>query len=105
VSSLAAVDYKDSRTSLAEQLHQACPDGIDFYFDNVVGSTLDAVLFKLNHGARDIVCGAISQYSNGDINSKRVQGPANSPRRTLPWRLTNSEVNRNIRVQLFEHFD
>jgi NADPH-dependent curcumin reductase CurA len=73
----AAVDYKDSSTSLAEQLDQACPDGIDFYFDNVGGSTLDAVLFKPNQGARVIICGAISQYSTGDINSKRVQGPAN----------------------------
>jgi NADPH-dependent curcumin reductase CurA len=27
--------------------------------------------------ARVVICGAISQYSNGDINSKRVQGPAN----------------------------
>jgi NADPH-dependent curcumin reductase CurA len=26
---------------------------------------------------RVVICGAISQYSNGDINSKRVQGPAN----------------------------
>jgi NADPH-dependent curcumin reductase CurA len=73
----AAVDYKDSSTSLAEQLHQACPDGIDFYFDNVGGSTLDAVLLKLNQGARVIICGAISQYCNADIDSKRLQGPAN----------------------------
>jgi NADPH-dependent curcumin reductase CurA len=73
----AAVVYKDSSTSLAEQLDQASPDGIDLYFDNVGGSTLDAVLFKLNQGARVIICGAISQYSTGDINSKRVQSPAN----------------------------
>jgi NADPH-dependent curcumin reductase CurA len=73
----ATVDYKDNSISLADQLDKACPDGIDFYFDNVGGSTLDAVLFKLNQGARVIICGAVSQYSNGDINSKRVQGPAN----------------------------
>jgi NADPH-dependent curcumin reductase CurA len=73
----AAVDYKDTSTSLADQLDKACPDGIDFYFDNVGGSTLDVVLSKLNQGARVVICGAISQYSNGDINSKNVQGPAN----------------------------
>jgi hypothetical protein len=40
------------------------------------GSTLDAVL-SVESCARVVICGAISQYSNGDINSKRVQGPAN----------------------------
>jgi hypothetical protein len=38
----ACVDYKQG--DLAAQLKQACPDGIDVYFDNVAGDTLVAVL-------------------------------------------------------------
>jgi len=34
------VDYKDRSKSLDEQIREACPDGIDFVFDNVGGMSL-----------------------------------------------------------------
>lgn len=40
-------------------LRAACPDGIDVYFDNVGGATLDTVLDQINVGARIVVCGTI----------------------------------------------
>ena len=74
----AVVDYKHKTRTLEEQIESACPDGIDFCFDNVGGETLDELLDKINTGARIVICGAISQYS-GNLNSKTqtVEGPSN----------------------------
>ena len=55
-----AFNYKNISIDVALDKH--CPDGIDVYFDNVGGATLDAVLARLNHRARVAVCGQISQY-------------------------------------------
>lgn len=44
-------------------LKQACPKGIDVYFDNVGGEISDAVLPLLKHGARIVICGQISLYN------------------------------------------
>lgn len=66
-----AIDYKNE--SLPEALKRECPKGIDVYFDNVGGDTLDAVLTRLAPKARIVICGAISQYNNKEA----VKGPAN----------------------------
>lgn len=42
------------------------PEGVDIYFDNVGGETLDAVLENANDYARFIECGMISQYNLAD---------------------------------------
>lgn len=57
----AYIDHKAD--DFAEQLAQACPKGIDVYYENVGGKVLDAVLPLLNTGARIPVCGLISQYN------------------------------------------
>jgi NADPH-dependent curcumin reductase CurA len=57
----AAINYKSSEMSQA--LREACPKGIDVYFDNVGGEVSDAVLPLLKHGARVVVCGQISLYN------------------------------------------
>jgi len=66
-----ALDYKLG--NIAEQLASSAPNGIDAYFDNVGGETLDAVLGQINYRGRIAVCGGISQYSDMDS----VAGPAN----------------------------
>ncbi|WP_298933314.1 NADP-dependent oxidoreductase [uncultured Ramlibacter sp.] len=48
----------------AQRLAQACPQGIDVYFENVGGAVLDAVLPLLNVGARVPVCGFIAHYND-----------------------------------------
>ena len=63
--------------SPGEALDRLCPDGIDVYFDNVGGPTLDAVLARLRPFARIPVCGMISQYdgqSGGIRNLAAVVG-------------------------------
>jgi NADPH-dependent curcumin reductase CurA len=67
----AAIDYKSE--DLPKALRQHCPKGIDVYFDNVGGDTLDAVLAQINPGARVAICGAISQYNN----TTPIKGPSN----------------------------
>ena len=44
-------------------LKQACPDGIDVYFDNTAGAILEAVMQQINLGARIPLVGLISQYN------------------------------------------
>ena len=56
----AAVDYK-AEQDLTAAIARACPDGVDVYFDNVGGPTLDAALANLREGARVVLCGRISQ--------------------------------------------
>lgn len=55
------IDYKSE--DLTPALKAACPNGIDVYFDNVAGDTLDAVFNNLALNARIILCGMITQYN------------------------------------------
>jgi NADPH-dependent curcumin reductase CurA len=57
----ATVNYKNPGIQAA--LREACPQGVDVYFDNVGGNVSDAVLPLLNHGARIVICGQISIYN------------------------------------------
>jgi NADPH-dependent curcumin reductase CurA len=56
----ACIDYKAGDLSAA--LRQAAPNGVDGYFDNVGGETLDDVMLRLNAFGRIAACGAISGY-------------------------------------------
>ena len=55
------INYKSGDTFQA--LKNACPDGVDVYFDNVGGDVSDAVLPLINKGARIPLCGQISMYN------------------------------------------
>jgi NADPH-dependent curcumin reductase len=57
------VDYK-SEPDLPAAIARACPDGVDLYFDNVGGATLDAALAHLRPGARVVLCGRISHATS-----------------------------------------
>ena len=61
----AAINYKTCE-NLADAIHDACPEGVDVYFDNVGGKTLDAVLNCMNTFGRIIGCGMIGDYNNQD---------------------------------------
>jgi NADPH-dependent curcumin reductase CurA len=55
------IDYK--RHDLNAALKDACPDGVDVYFDNVGGTIAETVFRRLALGARVPICGQISQYN------------------------------------------
>jgi NADPH-dependent curcumin reductase len=56
--------------TFAADLHAACPDGIDVYFENVGGKVFEAVLPLFNRGARMTICGLIAHYGeDGDARA------------------------------------
>jgi len=57
----AAINYR--REDIVESIGRHCPRGVDIYFDNVGGDTLDAAMGSMNRHGRIIVCGQISQYN------------------------------------------
>lgn len=59
------VSYKTG--DLREGLDRACPDGIDVYFDNVGGDTLQAAMERLAIGARVVLCGLMAQYNTTEM--------------------------------------
>nr|NNM89437.1 NADP-dependent oxidoreductase [Bacilli bacterium] len=68
-----AVNYKHA--NFREQLALATPNGVDVYFDNVGGDVSDAVLRRINHGARIPVCGQIATYNEtAPVYQTPIQG-------------------------------
>ena len=61
----AAINYKTCG-DLESAIREACPEGVDVYFDNVGGNTLNAALACMNTFGRIIGCGMISDYNNQD---------------------------------------
>ncbi|HSH06507.1 MAG TPA: NADP-dependent oxidoreductase [Burkholderiales bacterium] len=60
----ACVDYKAG--NLHRDLVEACPKGVDIYFDNVGGETLDMMLRQMNVFGRIVICGRISGYHGSE---------------------------------------
>jgi NADPH-dependent curcumin reductase CurA len=67
----AAFNYKE--VDLAQALREHCPKGIDVYFDNVGGETLDTALTRMRVHGRVAICGAIETYNE----ELPPPGPAN----------------------------
>ncbi len=57
----ACVDYKAG--NLYRDLREACPKGVDAYFENVGGEILDTALRLMNLKSRIAICGLISEYN------------------------------------------
>lgn len=65
----ACIDYKlhHDAASLSQALKEACPNGIDGYFENVGGMVLDAVLLRMNAFGRIALCGMIAGYNGAPL--------------------------------------
>jgi len=55
------INYKTE--NLSERIKEVCPDGLDIYFDNVGGETLDVMTKNLAMFARIVLCGFMTQYN------------------------------------------
>jgi hypothetical protein len=85
----ACVDHHGD--GLARRLAEACPKGIDVYFENVGGAVFDAVMPLLNVGARVPLCGLIAHYNDKAL----PPGPDR-----LPW-LMSTLLKKRIKLQGF----
>ncbi|MEQ9121101.1 MAG: NADP-dependent oxidoreductase, partial [Alphaproteobacteria bacterium] len=63
---LAAIDYK-ATDDLASAIRAAAPEGVDLYFDNVGGPTLDAAIAGMAPKGRIAICGRISQTAAAEL--------------------------------------
>jgi len=61
----ACVSHRDA--DMAERLAEACPDGIDVFFDNVGGEVFATAFDHLNVHARVVVCGTIAHYNDTEL--------------------------------------
>ena len=68
-----AFNYRNEANQSAA-IAEACPKGIDLFFDNVGGSQLDAALMNMRKNGRVILCGSIEDYN---APSKDRQGVKN----------------------------
>ncbi len=64
------IDYKNE--DLSQRLAVLFPDGINLFFDNIGGQTLEAGIDNMADHGRIILCGSISSY-----NDEAPQGPRN----------------------------
>jgi NADPH-dependent curcumin reductase len=81
--------------NLTQALFEACPAGIDIYFENVGGPVFDAVLPVLNARARIPLCGLIANYNDTE--------PTPGPDRL--GALMRTLLSKRIKVQGFIIFE
>jgi NADPH-dependent curcumin reductase CurA len=100
----ACVDYKNG--ALHEDLKAIVPGGVDVYFENVGGETLDTALRHMKVFSRIAICGLISQYSATEqyglrniravlVNRIRMQGFIVSDRMEL-WPPALAELGDHV---------
>jgi NADPH-dependent curcumin reductase CurA len=87
-----AINYK-TVTDIKKAISEACPNGIDIYFDNVGGEISDAVISNINFHERIPLCGQISLYNSTEI----PMGP-----RLQPMLLTRSVLMQGFIVSNFK---
>jgi NADPH:quinone reductase len=74
------INYK-TVADIKKAIADACPKGVDIYYDNVGGEISDAVISNINFNARIVLCGQIALYNSTEIQ----MGP-----RLQPMLLTRS---------------
>lgn len=65
----ACIDYKEHSDVkvMSKALKEACPNGIDGYFENVGGWIMDAVMLRMNAFSRVALCGMIAGYDGAPL--------------------------------------
>ena len=87
-----AINY-NTTNDMSKSIAEACPNGVDVYFDNVGGDISDAVIKNINFYARVILCGQISLYNS----TKTPMGP-----RLQPMLLTRSVLMQGFIVSNYK---
>lgn len=81
----ACLDHRayDTASDLRAALGNACPDGIDMYYENVGGKVLEAVIPLMNNFGRIPICGMISWYDAGALGANATAQSLTAP---MLWR-------------------
>lgn len=95
----AAIDHRahDDAKSLRAAIADAAPDGVDIYWENVGGKTLEAVMPLMNVHGRIPLCGMVAWYGGSNIAAENQ----------LPGMWRNILVKR-LQVSgfiIFDHWD
>jgi NADPH-dependent curcumin reductase len=90
----AAIDHR--REDLATRLNALCPDGIDVYFDNVGGPTLDLALERLRPHGRVVLCGTTARY--------RAEAPLPGPKNYWQLIMVNGRMEGLLGRDYFDRF-
>jgi NADPH-dependent curcumin reductase CurA len=88
----AAFNYRSR--PLGELLHEAAPEGIDVYFDNVGGAHLEIGIAALRRFGRVAICGMVSEYE--------TESPPAGPR-NLFLAVANDLTIRGFRRASYQH--
>lgn len=59
------INYKKT-DDMEKAIKDACPDGVDVFFDNVGGKLFDSVFANANKHSRMVICGQIAEYNQED---------------------------------------
>ena len=87
-----AINYNTTQ-DITKAIAEACPNGVDVYFDNVGGEISDAVISNINFYARIPLCGQISLYNTTEV----PYGP-----RLQPMLLTRSVLMQGFIIGQFQ---
>jgi hypothetical protein len=93
----ACVNYRTG--DLRALLREACPSGIDVYFDNVGGDVLAAALGHLALHARVVLCGMIGAYSMDSPPPGPFLGPVVAARATMRGLVVYDHMHRMPELQ------
>jgi len=94
----ACINYKTG--DLRASIKQACPDGVDVYFDNAGGEVLAAALANLAMHARVILCGMIETYNRDTPPAGGpFLGPVVAARATVKGLVVYDHLHRMAEMQ------
>lgn len=100
----ACIDHRAAAdaSALRQQIAAECPDGIDIYFENVGGKTLEAVLPQMNVAGRIPICGMIAWYDLGGLGLGGGDGKDQLPKAWRTILVRRLSVNGFI---ITDHYD
>lgn len=84
------INYKQT-DDMQAAIKEACPNGVDVFFDNVGGELFDAVFANINRKGRIAICGQIAEYNE--------QNPPKGPR---PM---HTLIKKSARIEGFVVYD